>query len=81
MAHKTQNAQERINIMGTEMLEKDSFRYENTKNKVKSYAGTTLELWEKEYKLMQDSLTLDSTIKKAYFDGAQMVRDSIKKAK
>ncbi len=34
--------------------------------------------WMKEYNKMMDSLKLDSIAKKSYFEGAQMVRDSIK---
>ena len=36
--------------------------------------------WMKEYNKMMDSLKIDSLTKKAYFEGAQMVRDSIKAA-
>ena len=36
--------------------------------------------WKNEYNKMMDSLKIDSIAKKAYFDGAQMVRDSIKVA-
>lgn len=34
-------------------------------------------IWTKEAKEMNDSLRMDSIIQKAYFEGAQMVRDSI----
>ena len=36
--------------------------------------------WQYEVNKMNDSLKLDSMVKRAYFEGAQMVRDSIKKA-
>ena len=36
--------------------------------------------WNHELKEMNDSLKLDSLYKKAYFEGAQMVRDSLAKA-
>ncbi len=36
--------------------------------------------WRKEVKAVQDSLKVDSMCKKAYWEGAQMVRDSIKTA-
>lgn len=37
--------------------------------------------WQSELNSMNDSLRLDSVAKKAYFEGAQMVRDSINNAK
>ncbi|MCM1003321.1 MAG: hypothetical protein NC408_03150 [Candidatus Gastranaerophilales bacterium] len=36
--------------------------------------------WSQEAKEMNDSLKMDSIIQKAYFEGAQMVRDSIANA-
>ncbi len=37
--------------------------------------------WQNELNSMNDSLRLDSVARKAYFEGAQMVRDSINNAK
>lgn len=37
--------------------------------------------WKEECEKMNDSLRIDSISKKAYFEGAQMVRDSIANAK
>lgn len=39
-----------------------------------------LKTWENAVREVQDSLRVDSLCKKAYFEGAQMVRDSIAKA-
>jgi len=45
----------------------------------KESKGQTIR-WNKAVENVKDSLRIDSLCKKAYFDGAQMVRDSIKQA-
>lgn len=45
----------------------------------KESKGQTIR-WNKAVENVRDSLRIDSMCKKAYFDGAQMVRDSIKNA-
>lgn len=61
---------------------KDAQRYQNLKEKIASTAGMrdSYPTWLKEYNAMQDSLRIDSVARKAYLEGANMVRDSIKKA-
>lgn len=64
-----------------EIHTKDINRYNKILNNVLS--GSTQnnsEMWNRELTVMRDSLRVDSLCKKAYFDGAQMVRDSIAKA-
>lgn len=63
-----------------EILKKDSLRYEKAAAKEPEEIFLNLRkgvYWSKEYKEMNDSLKMDSIIQKAYFEGAQMVRDSI----
>lgn len=67
-----------------EIFEKDSIRYK--KAIAHEPSNGFLEIrrfsyWNEEIKNMNDSLRIDSIIKKAYFEGAQMVRDSIAGAK
>ncbi len=61
---------------------RDYTRYQNLKEKIASNRGMadSYSVWLKEYNAMQDSIRLDSVARKAYLEGANMVRDSIKKA-
>ncbi len=56
-----------------EIFMKDPARYERLTTKTVSGDLN----WSKEAIQMNDSLKMDSIIQKAYFEGAQMVRDSI----
>ena len=47
---------------------------------LESNKSENLEVWQKAAKQVQDSLKIDSIAKANYAKGAQMVRDSIKKA-
>lgn len=68
------------NISG-QIKEKDPERYFNIINKITDgKLQNTRPNWQKELDIMNDSLKIDSLCKKVYFDGAQMVRDSIKTA-
>ena len=55
----------------------DSNRYDSLiKNTTVRHSYTD---WEYELRLMNESIKTDSLVKKAYFEGAQMVRDSLNK--
>ena len=70
-----------IKDISAEIKEKDPERYFNIINKITDgKLQNTRPNWQKELDIMNDSLKIDSLCKKAYFDGAQMVRDSIKTA-
>lgn len=71
------NRENNINRLNQEIQMKDSVRYSNIQK-----ANKTKDVYflEAQAKRMNDSLIADSALKKAYFKGAQMVRDSIKKA-
>lgn len=71
------NRENNINRLNQEIQMKDSVRYSNIQK-----ANKTKDVYflEAQAKRMNDSLIADSALKKAYFEGAQMVRDSIKKA-
>lgn len=63
-----------------EILTKDPKRYENAIAKEPKEDFLHLRkgaYWSKEYNAMNDSLKNDFIIQRAYFEGAQMVRDSI----
>ena len=65
-----------------EIRNKDVNRHNRIVNNILS--GTIhndYKMWNKELTEMKDSLRIDSLCKKAYFDGAQMVRDSITNTK
>ena len=62
----------------SEIQAKDPERYIRTlegDNSISRISG--VQYWGEAYNRMQDSLRTDSIVKKAYFEGAQMVRDSI----
>lgn len=66
-----------------EIIQKrDVSRYQSLKEKIASTSGMSdsYSVWLKEYNAMQDSIKLDSIAQKAYWEGANMVRDSIKNA-
>lgn len=58
---------------------KDPARYERLvkADTVHDFLRNDGVFWSQEAKEMNDSLKMDSIIQKAYFEGAQMVRDSI----
>jgi hypothetical protein len=66
-----------VGDLKNEIKQKDPLRYDSLihdgKHRV-SYID-----WQYEVNKMNDSIKADSMAKKAYFEGAQMVRDSIKK--
>ena len=66
-----------INNLNKEIQMKDSARYNNI---VKANKSNNIYFLREQTKKMNDSLKFDSISKKAYFEGAQMVRDSLKKA-
>ena len=59
-----------------EIQAKDSLRYFNVNQNSRDIA-----YWRNEVKKMNDSIRMDSVARKAYFEGAQMVRDSIANSK
>ena len=61
-----------------EIMTKDPKRYNKLINTPISARPMSFNDWKYEAKIMNDSLKYDSLVKKAYFEGAQMVRDSIK---
>ena len=68
-----------INNVSKKKKEKDPSRYlKIVDNITAGKLHNTPKNWENELQLMRDSLRIDSLCKKAYFEGAQMVRDSIK---
>ena len=64
----------------TEIKMKDPQRYARLAQKDEDGKLSKF-LWSRERDKMNDSLRIDSVAKKAYFEGAQMVRDSINNAK
>ena len=60
-----------------EILQKDPKRYNLLINKSFGERPFDFKDWQYEAKIMNDSIKTDSLVKKAYFEGAQMVRDSI----
>ena len=75
---KTDKKYEDIFDVKNEILQKDPARYDSL---IKTKQGCSYEIWNYERRIMNDSLKTDSLVKKAYFEGAQMVRDSIKNKK
>lgn len=74
-------SREQTSSIQKEMYAKDPERYYKTLEHNKAIGMPHHPFaWNKAYDRMQDSLKMDSIIKKAYFEGAQMVRDSIKNA-
>lgn len=71
-----------VNDMRQEIYVNDSLRYKridaNTRN---MNCFSQKPIWARELRNMKDSIKLDSVAKKAYFEGAQMVRDSINNTK
>lgn len=71
--------QKEKNKIAEKIAQKDINQYNSINQNIQngkmrnSYAN-----WLEEYSKMQDSLKIDSIAKKAYNEGAQMVRDSIK---
>lgn len=65
-----------IEDIKNEIKEKDPKRYDSLLSN--NFYGHSYEDWAYEEKLMNESLKVDSLVKRAYFEGAQMVRDSIK---
>lgn len=62
-----------------EIKSKDAKRYKRIVDSINTgKVVDNSELWNKEVKLMRDSLFIDSIAKTNYAKGAQMVRDSIK---
>ena len=60
-----------------EILQKDRKRYDSLMNDgIHRYSFAD---WQYEVNKVNDSLKADSMIKRAYFEGAQMVRDSLEK--
>ena len=60
-----------------EIMQKDPKRYNAILKRPAIARPFHYKEWEYETKIMNDSLKVDSIVKKAYFEGAQMVRDSI----
>lgn len=67
-----------IKELKSEVCSKDSVRYKEIEKRSEA-RGFFAEkaLWIQENKAIDDSLKMDSIAKKSYFEGAQMVRDSI----
>ena len=66
----------------SEVLSKDSLRYKRVeKETAKLDYIVEKNAWARELSAMNDSLKIDSIARKAYFEGAQMVRDSINNSK
>lgn len=74
--HETNKANN-INNLNKEIQMKDSARYSNL---VKAGKTKDIDFLEAQAKRMNDSLKLDSIAKKAYFEGAKMMKDSLQKA-
>lgn len=74
--HETNKANN-INNLNKEIQMKDSARYNNL---VKAGKTKDINFLEVQAKRMNDSLKIDSIAKKAYFEGAQMMKDSLQKA-
>ena len=79
---KTLNStNENILKYSSEIANRDITRFNSINNAIsKGDMKNSVANWKNEYNKMMDSLKIDSIAKKAYFDGAQMVRDSIKVA-
>ena len=75
--HDEKVTKRNINNLNKEIQMKDSARYNNL---VKAGKTNNIYVLRDQAKKMNDSLKIDSVAKKAYFEGAQMVRDSLKKA-
>ena len=67
-----------IDDLKIEIAQKAPKLYDSLKND--NVTRLTYKDWEYEVKRMEDSIKKDSIAKNAYFQGAQMVRDSIKNA-
>lgn len=67
-----------IDDIQKEIQKKDPKRYDSLLNN--NFYGRSFEEWVYEEKLMNESIKIDSLVKRAYFEGAQMVRDSIRNA-
>ena len=76
-----ENTQKQIKQYSSEIANKDINRFNRINNAIThGEINNSTAKWMKEYNKMMDSLKIDSLTKKAYFEGAQMVRDSIKAA-
>ena len=65
-----------IEDLKTEIAQKDPKRYDSLAHD--GHHRLSFLDWQYEVNKMNDSLKADSMAKRAYFEGAQMVRDSIK---
>lgn len=65
-----------IDDIKKEIKEKDPKRYDSLLNS--DFYGRSYREWEYEERLMNESLKVDSLVQRAYFEGAQMTKDSIK---
>ena len=75
-------ANQEIQIYKTEIKKHNPQKFESLLNNEKEKVPTTrVEYWRSAYESMQDSIKKEGIIRKAYFEGAQMVRDSINRAK
>lgn len=73
--------QKKKNKISEKIANKDINRYNAINQNIENgKMRNTYANWLEEYNRMQDSLKIDSIAKKAYHEGAQMVRDSIKNA-
>mgnify|MGYP007069854046 CR=1 FL=1 len=73
----------RINEIKTELKTKASpkhFKYMEQQTEQMGISAQEI-FWQKSRRSVIDSLKIDSIAKKAYFEGAQMVRDSIANSK
>ncbi|MCQ2743383.1 MAG: hypothetical protein MJ230_01120 [bacterium] len=75
-----QGVNKRREYYKSEILKKDTIKYiELLDRNTKEYMSDVD--WKRELKKINDSIKIDSMVRKAYYDGAQMVRDSITKVK
>lgn len=66
-----------INDLKIEIAQKDLKRYDSLIHD--GISRLSYRDWQYEVNKMNDSIRTDSMVKRAYFEGAQMVRDSINK--
>jgi len=67
-----------ISDIKSEVLSKDSLRYKRIEKNTKNLdIITRKKIWAKELADINDSIKIESTAKKAYFEGGQMVKDSV----
>ena len=70
------------NGIKSEVLARDSLRYKRVEKETENSGyATKKHIWIRELADMNDSIKFDSVAKKAYFEGAQMVRDSVNNLK